>query len=74
MPIEYPDFPPIDPLTMDLMHGLLNKNCHNRMTWDEFFVHQWFKQPMSLSNLANSFSPPSINGKYEFLCKENDWE
>lgn len=66
MAIEYPDFPPIDPLTMDLMHGLLNKNCHNRMTWDEFFGHQWFRQPMSLSNLANSFSPPS-NGNLELF-------
>ena len=71
MPIEYPDFPPIDPLTMDLMHGLLNKNCHNRMTWDEFFVHQWFKQPMSLSNLANSFSPPSNNAELFHFSMEN---
>jgi hypothetical protein len=29
------------------------------MTWDEFFVHQWFRQAMTLTNLSNSFSPPS---------------
>jgi serine/threonine protein kinase len=55
--ITYPDFPPVDPLTMDLLHGLLNKNCHNRMTWDEFFEHQWFNNQISIT--ANSFSPPN---------------
>jgi len=65
--ITYPDFPPIDPLTMDLMHGLLNKNCHNRITWEEFFSHQWFNHQISLSTFQNSFSPPGNS----FLFRKN---
>jgi len=65
--ITYPDFPPVDPLTMDLLHGLLNKNCHNRMTWDEFFEHQWFNSQISIT--ANSFSPPT-NGFFRMSFEQ----
>ena len=46
-PIIYPDKPSIDSLTEDLIRGLLEKNCHQRMNWDEFFNHTWFEhQPI----------------------------
>jgi len=44
-PITYPSNPPVDTLTMDLLQSLLNKNCHDRISWDEFFDHPWFKHP-----------------------------
>lgn len=40
--IVYPDKPPLDSLTRDLLEGLLNKNCHNRISWKQFFQHPWF--------------------------------
>ena len=42
-PIEYPPKPQIDNIAMDLLQGLLKKNCHNRISWEDFFNHAWFK-------------------------------
>jgi serine/threonine protein kinase len=44
-PIKYPSKPPVDNLTIDLLQGLLDKNCHNRISWEDFFKHPWFKHP-----------------------------
>jgi len=41
--ITYPKKPQIDSLTFDLLQGLLTKNCHNRISWNDFFNHAWFR-------------------------------
>ena len=46
-PIIYPDKPALDSLTIDILEGLLSKNCHNRISWDDFFNHPWFKHKPS---------------------------
>lgn len=55
-PIRYPKKPALDNLTMDLLEGLLNKNPHNRMNWQDFFNHPWFSHNPSSNLLNNSLS------------------
>lgn len=43
--IKFPTRPPLDGLTLDLLQGLLTKNPHDRITWEDFFNHVWFRHP-----------------------------
>lgn len=53
-PIKYPSKPLVDNLTIDLLQGLLDKNCHNRISWEDFFNHPWFKHPFGTTPPDNS--------------------
>ena len=59
-PIKYPSTPPVDNLTIDLLQGLLDKNCHNRISWEDFFNHPWFKHPFG-TNLSIPINIPKKN-------------
>ncbi|MEX0597421.1 MAG: serine/threonine-protein kinase [Candidatus Paceibacterota bacterium] len=59
-PIKYPSSPPVDNLTIDLLQGLLDKNCHNRISWEDFFKHPWFKHPFG-TNLSIPINIPKKN-------------
>jgi serine/threonine protein kinase len=59
-PIKYPSSPAVDNLTIDLLQGLLDKNCHNRISWEDFFKHPWFKHPFG-TNLSIPINIPKKN-------------
>jgi serine/threonine protein kinase len=64
-PIKYPSSPPVDNLTIDLLQGLLDKNCHNRISWEDFFKHPWFKHPFGTNpsipiNIPNNIPKKNI--------------
>ncbi len=59
-PIKYPDTPNLDSLTMDLLQGLLNKDCHYRISWDDFFDHPWFNCRLLNNSISESLIETDI--------------
>lgn len=60
--IQFPSSANISPYGIDLLKRLLKKNPYERIGWDEFFNHKWFKMLSSSSQIEypseknNSFS------------------
>lgn len=68
--ISYPDQPSLDALTQDLLRSLLTKNPHDRITWEDFFHHVWFRHspPHQKSNLLEL----SNNDLFNFGLQNSD--
>jgi serine/threonine-protein kinase ULK/ATG1 len=60
--ITYPKNVHVSPACLDLLHGLLRKDPHLRITWSEFFYHPWWTDspPDSGSRLFRSHGPPGF--------------
>lgn len=59
--IVYPTDETIDPMALELLKGLLNKNCHERINWLDFFNHKWFHP-------SNNLSTTQSNNQLQPLC------
>ena len=46
--ISFPSKPALSPPLKDLIVRLLQKNPFKRISWEEFFVHPWFGEPIGL--------------------------
>ena len=59
-PLIIPDF--LSDICKDLLKKLLRKNPEERITWDEFFSHEWFENKIdNISNSNISFNDEKIN-------------